>query len=102
MPCSDGGPSPEQIRDQRSIPAMLCGLLTVLERSDNLDAVLDAMDWTEAGVSREWFDHWWPEHKREDAERRAWEAAERSRLAERRAALEKLSPAERAALGIRP
>lgn len=101
MPCNDGGPDREQMFEARTLPAMLCGLLTVLERDGDLDAAFAAVDWHEVGCSEEWGRAWWGEHKRRDAERRAYEREreERKRVAE--AALGKLSPQERIALGLR-
>lgn len=101
MPCSDGGPSNEQVRDQRNIPAMLCALATALEDSGLLDSVLETVDYNEGGITRQWFDYWWADHKVEDQRRRAQERERKEAIIRRAAALNKLTPEERAALGVR-
>lgn len=123
MPCSDGGPSLEQIEAQQSLykkrqkeialtRSVLCGICTALEAPgkpglkgiDGLPKVLDKVDWEEVGFTRVEFAAWWNEHKLEDQQRRDREQAAK-RKAETRKALQKsglakLTPAERKALGI--
>ncbi len=101
MPCRDGGPSPEQVREERDIPKVLCALLTRLEASASLDRVLAECDWVEAGVEVEWVRAWWAKHKIEDALRRKYEAARREEQRVAAEARAKLTPEERRALGIR-
>lgn len=101
MPCTDGGPTYEQTQEPRRIAAALCALLTFFEAEGTIRQTLDKMDWDEAGVSRLWVEGWWDEHKREDTIRREQEAQERDRRIARQAALSKLSPDEREALGLR-
>jgi len=101
MPCSDGGPSQEQLFEERMMPAILCGILTELEARLAVDEVFAAVDWDEVGCSQEYAKGWWAEHKRRDAIRHAEDArrAERERIAQ--AARARLTPAEREALGLR-
>lgn len=104
MPCSDGGPSPEQVRDRRNVPAALCAIASHLEFRGDLSFLLDGINWEEAGVSRQWFDYWWTGHKATDARRRQeeheaarWQAVYSTVLAKLNATL---SPDELAALNI--
>ena len=101
MPCSDGGPSAEQVREERGTPAVWCAVMRVLEAEGILGRVLDSCDWDEAGVTREEAVGWWAGHKRRDAERRAWEADARRKEELAAHARQKLSPEEREALGLR-
>lgn len=100
MPCSDGGvpypPSREEVLNSR-MPAVLCGLVSVI----GLDAVLATVDWKEAGVSQGEFREWWAMHQRQDAQRRAREADQKRRQELRAQAEAKLTPEERAVLGIK-
>lgn len=59
---------------------------------------------TKGGIEAvpQWAQQWWLLHKMKDAEERDRERQERERLEERARALAKLTPEERAALGIRP
>ena len=101
MPCSDGGPSYDQQMEPKRLRATLCGVLSDLERRGMFWEVFDRIDWREAGVSREWAEGWWTEHKAEDARRRKQEMEIAERRATAKKAIEKLTPAERLALGIR-
>jgi hypothetical protein len=121
MPCYDGGPScttsyESDYRRERKAKerteAMLCAVLSVLEYETTLTAVLDDVDYTEAGFKRAHLEAWWKEHKVLDAKRRVREAKERDaakKAAEtkakakkaREAALAKLSEADRKALGLK-
>lgn len=117
MPCRDGGPFEDifyarQDADKlANLEAAFCGVLTVLRDAehvkdlfgdnDNVGAILDNVDWREAGVKRKWVEDWWIKHQEEDIERRKREAAEAEAQAARRRALAKLSKEDRAALGIR-
>lgn len=119
MPCSDGGYTAEQQaqidakerkaeREKRMIAAMLCAICTVLEAPgkpgmkgiNQLPKILDKVDWEEAGVKRTEFAVWWDQHKREDEERREREAKEAKLDARKKAALAKLSLADRRVLGL--
>lgn len=117
MPCSDGGYSSDQLanmrraeerkeRDAQIVIASLCAICAVLEsQSINLlPQVLDMVNWEEAGIKRTEFAVWWDRHKEEDRQRReAEEQAKRKankRASARAAALAKLSPADRKALGL--
>lgn len=120
MPCRDGGPMIDYDEERRNVQkanrlanleATLCGVLTVLRDAehvkdlfgddDNVGAVLDNVDWKEAGVTRKWAEDWWIKHQEEDIARRKKEAAERDAQAARRRALAKLTKEDRAALGLR-
>lgn len=125
MPCTDGGYTAEQQakidaearkaeREKRMMAAMLCAICTVLEsnrelvrrdgQSTLLPAVLDKVDWEEAGVKRTEFAVWWDRHKEEDRKRRKREAAEAARRDQakkrREEALAKLTLADRRVLGL--
>jgi hypothetical protein len=90
-----------------AIEAMLCAFVTALSEKKSLHQtsvlteVLDVIDWKEAGVTRKEFNKWWDEHLRQDREKRlaARQARRQRRL--RRAALNKLSAAEREAIGAK-
>lgn len=85
--------------------AMLCGVFTLLENGFEshgitfyLQAVLEKVDWTEAGVSITQAKAWWADHKEQDEARKRKEAV--ILAAKRAAALAKLTPAERELLGV--
>lgn len=80
--------------------AVLCGILSEIEFSDELDHFLGAVDWKEVGVSRKMVEAWWEAHKKEDERRRAKEAKEREKEERRKAALAKLTAEDRKALGL--
>lgn len=69
MPCIsnyDNEPrTPEQIFDRKT-PAMLCAILRAIPPESHA-AVLQAVDWTQAGVTRAEFDAWWTVHQERDA-----------------------------------
>lgn len=111
MPCRVD-PSPEEIaknqtdrvkaavaekqRELDTVEAMLCALI---RRGINADGTLrffddtrDFVDWDEAGVTFEEFEKWWEKHELKDSQRRQKERA---------AALKKLTPRERAILGVK-
>ena len=79
--------------------AVLCGMLTVLEKEERLFS-LDDIDWDEVGVSRKMVEAWWEAHKKEDERRRAKELAERVKEERRKAALAKLTDEDRKILGL--
>lgn len=80
--------------------AVLCGILTVLEKEERLFG-LDDVDWTEVGVKQKTVETWWKAHKLEDIARRKQEKAEKRMKELRVAALAKLTPEEKAVLGIK-
>lgn len=92
-------PSENEIT-RRKLEAMLCALATTLTRCDSLQTILGLTDWKKAGVTRKEFEHWWRIHREDDARRRSREADDAKRESQRKAALAKLSPEERHALGI--
>ena len=94
MPCIDN-PTPEERRGDNT-EAMLCGIVTALDRAGALNAVLNAVDWGEAGVQRHHFDAWHQRHVQQDERRKEREARER----DREQVLARLSPEERKALGL--
>lgn len=97
MPCNDGGPSTNEVEYANS-NALLCAIVRVLEKSGNLDHVLNEIDWAEAGVTKATFFAWWERHKRMDGERRQREAETARVAALRRSAEAKLTPEEREAM----
>lgn len=125
MPCTDGGVPYESYRTPQprkyngltaeQLEAVLCGLFTVLEdastaagaplSANHMADALGRVDWTEAGVNRKQAVDWWKSHKAADKARHEREArikAELERQAKLKAsALNKLTPEERLALGIK-
>lgn len=73
--------------------AALCAILSHLRDIDELDDVLDNVDWDEAAAcaNGEWVKSWFEKHTQGDTARRE---------ATKQAALAKLSPTERRALGL--
>lgn len=59
------------------------------------------IDWKEAGVTKKELRTWWINHLREDEVRKEREAKEKQLKEEKRAALAKLTPKERALLGLK-
>ena len=111
MPCrTDGWDEPVKPRketrhgmDIADFEAVLCGILTAASEGilvGRVDGLMDVVDWKEAGVSRKTVEAWWKRHQKEDADRRAREAAEQRRTALKQSALKKLTAEERAALGL--
>jgi hypothetical protein len=113
MPCRDGGPyEPYETRDRlatyvsnglsgRELEAVLCAILS--NDTTALD-VIPAKIWKEAGVTRKKAADWWKRHQAADKARRAREEHQRAE-AERQAMLKasglnKLTHAERVALGL--
>lgn len=96
MPCytPDPGPSYEELREAK-MPAVLCGIL-----SKHGLSVLDGLDWKEVGVSRNEVEGWWTHHKKIDEQRRKREKDLADAVKAKREALQKLSKAERKALGL--
>ena len=103
------GPLHEEIsvlkEELKEREAMLCGVFTVLENGFEshgitfyLAAVLEQVNWKEAGVTMHATETWWEDHKERDAEQRAQEAAARERR--RRDILARLSAEEREILGL--
>lgn len=110
MPCRDPvdwDTQPETRHGMRieDFEAVLCGLFTALEgneqANDMLPLWLRNVDWKEAGVTRKKVATWWKRHKAEDEARRVREAAEKHKAELKAAALAKLTPEEKAALGIK-
>ena len=88
MPCSDGGPSWEQVKAEerkvkeeferkKNIEATLCGAFSLLSKLKLKGNFIDLLDYKEMGVSKEWVSKWWKEHQEEDRQRIAREQAER-------------------------
>jgi hypothetical protein len=87
------------------LEAMLCGVFSLLEAGFEshgitfyLQAVLEKVDWAEAGVSMTQAKAWWADHKAHDEARKRKEAV--ILAAKRAAALAKLTPSERELLGV--
>lgn len=94
MPCSDGGPvyavDPQTIARLHKVTRLLCGVMTFL--SPNTRNGLCARDPE--------LSEWWEEHQEHDRRRKKAEEAAAQRERDREAALAKLSPRERKALGL--
>lgn len=99
MPCQSDYPPGYSMQDER--PAkILCAVLTVLESRGKLEKVLARVDWKEAGVSEKHARAWWGAHKAADKARRRNEKLEKERRVIADAVYVKLSPNERAAIGL--
>lgn len=110
MPCFDGGWSDEvrvtrdEVAERKMLEASMCGILTAFETKlgvDELNRVLDLVDWDEAGVERRTLGIWWTKHKKRDEERRAREEAIRRKDELKASGLGKLTAEEKIALGIK-
>ncbi len=110
MPCFDGGwndevrVSRDDVAEHNMLEASMCGILTALESKlgvDELNKVLDLVDWDEAGVKRRTLGLWWKKHKEKDEKRRAHEAAEKRKEELRKVALGKLTAEELEVLGVK-
>ncbi len=88
-------------RENAMLEASLCAILTSLEKKNEIRTFLNDVDWKEAGVPASTLFSWWVNHKEQDAKRRACEEAERAKKEARQAALAKLTPEERKALGLK-
>jgi hypothetical protein len=93
MPCRDGGPTDNEIaydykRRLDLATRVACEAMSVLTKGGNYTNMS-----AEAKT-------WWQKHQDEDARRIAREKAERKRLADKKAALAKLTPAEKKALNL--
>lgn len=104
MPCDDyAGSDYSRLENKLSkVEAMLCALLTHLEKLNDGDLVpmLNRIDWNEAGVTRKQFSQWWEDHKAKDRQRKAREKEKAEKEAVRKRAYDKLTAKERKALGI--
>ena len=72
MPCTDGGvPYPESRLEILTTltPQMLCAVLSAMS-ADEGRALLDKVDWKEAGVSRNRLEEWWRLHQQHDQARK--------------------------------
>lgn len=102
MPCHDGD-VPDYLRPRITyelntmrarrdkFEAALCATMKVLEA----EGLIHLPDWQEAGVSRREIEAWWLTHKKQDRLRKL------QKQETRKAALAKLTPKEREALGLK-
>lgn len=90
MPCMDGGPSRAQIereaRDAGTVYRLAC------ERCKDIES--------NGGEVPDWARDWWEFHKVEDMKRERREVDAKKREEDRQAARDKLSPYDRAILGL--
>jgi hypothetical protein len=95
MPCRDDfrdtkPPRPKKKPVQPTVAeAVLCGLLSNFASAGSIKTVLNSIDWNETGVTKAQALDWWTKHKAQDDQRKL-----------KQAALAKLTPAERKALGL--
>lgn len=123
MPCRYDGPEVDHYAEYqkthaqhekviKTMTAMLCGVLTSLEVDGGFDRIVTGCDYKEMGVTKKELLDWWHEHQEEDKARKKREEDTRIRKAAadrearrlekvRLSALDKLSPEERRALGIK-
>lgn len=85
----------EKLRER---DAMLCAVLTVVDRFGNFDLIACNLDAGEAGVSWDQISAWWQDHLERDAARREKEALRREQR--RREILARLTNEEREILGL--
>ena len=100
MPCEGGSESAECLEDRRNVPRLLCGIFSVLDVLGIRNALLDQVDWKEAGIDRGWAERWWTEHKLQDDARRLAEEKRRADERARKRILAKLTVKERRLLGL--
>ena len=90
MPCSDGGPSREQIdreiRDVNTMTRLSCDRCQEIE--------------SRGSEVPEWAKEWWESHKRKDYEETLRSEKKRKEVEIRKRAINKLTPEERAELGV--
>jgi len=84
-------PAQKQIADK--LAKLLCGTLTRLQAAEPALTYEELLEWPEL---REW----WTEHQRADAAEQARLAKIKAENAAKKAALKKLTPAERKLLGV--
>ena len=105
MPCRTEEPyevKPKKpMETVHGLEAALCGILTAVEKGNNLEWVMAHFDAKEAGISMDEVDMWWAKHKAKDEIRRQLEREAKEREAKKNAALAKLTKEERAILGLR-
>lgn len=95
-----------QIDTVAEFKAVLCGILTAAKQKAErtgyaeVEALLDEVDWKEAGVKRVHVEKWWEAHQKEDEARRKREAEKREKDRLRQSAIKKLTDEERKALGL--
>ena len=100
MPCSDGGPTHEQLqkarREAEVAKAGLCMMLSIY----GIPTISHADAYKESGISRVELMRWWGQHQKEDERRRKREAEQKKKRELQKLALNKLSPEEKKALGL--
>lgn len=105
MPCGDGPRynSYERVvyRPDPETEAMLCVVMTFLEKNSLIQYMRKETDWVEAGIDYAMIANWWKHHKAIDEARRKREKAEREREKAKKDLLAKLSDAEKKLLGIK-
>jgi hypothetical protein len=92
MPCYDGREAEVNSRNYQ-LSAVLCGIIT-----KHGTQILDTLDWKEIGVKRSVVDNWWKEHLAADARRREFARKQRATNQLANTAVNKLTPAELAAI----
>lgn len=72
MPCYDSRTAEDNRRNAKAA-AMLCAVLTAIDNTgrwpdvaDNVEAVMDKIDYKEGGFTRAELEAWWENHKAED------------------------------------
>lgn len=90
MPCTDGGPSWEDIQKEQRNHATIVRL--ACDRCRELES--------RGGAVPDWALEWWNEHRTQDLRRQRYEAAAQRDAEIRKQAIAKLTPKERAELGV--
>lgn len=99
MPCTDGGPSHEQVMSERAVPACMCAVI----RKHGIKIVIESLDESahdEPAELARWITNWWSMHQHEDDRRAVRERRSKADEALREQARSKLTPEERKALGL--
>lgn len=107
MPCngwnSNGEALAEASRKAEFLEAALCGLIRSLPKHTGLvnqDRPFAEINFEEAGISKKALERWWKNHQEQDLAREVREKKARDRARLRTRAIKKLTPSERAALGV--
>lgn len=98
MPCTCDGYEEQERRDTYAILDKLRATVCAMLRAD--PTLIDRLDYREAGIDKSWLIAWWNAHQRADQVRLREEENRRAKARLRAAALAKLTPQERAALGV--
>lgn len=98
MPCMCDGYEEQERRESHTELVRLRATVCAMLRVD--PSLIDRLDYQEAGITHPWLVSWWNSHLAADEQRSREERNRRAKARLRAAALAKLTPQERAALGV--